>query len=569
MWTRQLGTPVDDSSQGIAIDSNSNVFISGPTRGTLGDTSFGDTDTWVAKYDNQGNLLWIEQFGTSSLDNFQGLATDINGDVYITGYTSNIEIIEGTFQVDVDNDAWVTKYDSQGNLLWNQQLGSGGSDSATGVGTDLEGNVYISGFTNGISDSANAGISIAWVTKYDSQGNLLWDQQLDAFGSEVSAGITTDINGNFYISGDTSRSADGTTLESTDAWVAKYDGEGNLLWNQQLSSVERDYSQAVTTDSEGNVYITGGTNGALDGGNAGLNDAWVAKYDGEGSLLWTEQLGTVGNDAAEGVTTDSEGNIYISGFTNETLGETNAGGLDAWVAKYDSEGNLLWTEQFGSSEDDDSQGVVIDSDGSLYLSGSTEGNLDGVNFGGEDAWVSQIIQPVIPDDGNGDSGNGDNGNVDNGNSENETDSLLNTPINRFQNTALPGTYLFAGEAESQGIRANFPNFVEEGQAFTVAVEPGDDLIRLNRFQNQNVPGTYLYAGEEESQNIRANFPNFVEEGIAFYVYPGSADIGVDFYRFQNQNVPGTYIFVAGEERQNILANFPNFVEEGVAFEVDT
>ncbi|MEM9273251.1 MAG: SBBP repeat-containing protein [Cyanobacteria bacterium P01_F01_bin.143] len=568
MWTRQLGTPVDDSSQAIAIDSNSNVFISGSTRGTLGDTNFGSTDTWVAKYDNQGNLLWTEQFGTSDLDDFQGLATDINGDVYITG--STIGTIPETFQI--DSDAWVTKYDSQGNLLWNQQLGSGGFDSATGLATDLEGNVYISGFTNGTADSANGGSSIAWVTKYDSQGNLLWDQQLDASGSEIAAGITTDIDGNFYISGDTTRSANGPNQESTDVWVAKYDGDGNFLWNQQLGSIERDYSQAITTDSEGNVYIAGGTNGALDGGNAGLNDAWVAKYDGEGSLLWTEQLGTVGNDASEGVTTDSEGNVYISGFTNETLGETNLGGSDAWVAKYDSEGNLLWTEQFGSPEDDDSKGVAIDSDGSLYLSGSTEGDLDGANFGGEDAWVSQIIQPVIPDNGNVDNGNGDNGNGDNGNgnnanSENEIDSLLNTPINRFQNSDLPGTYLFAGEAESQGIRANFPNFVEEGQAFTVAVEPGDDLIRLNRFQNSNVPGTYLYAGEEESQGIRANFPNFVEEGIAFYVYPGSADIGVDFYRFQNSNVPGTYIFVAGEERQNILANFPNFVEEGVAFEV--
>ena len=150
----------------------------------------------------------------------------------------------------------------------------------------------------------------------------------------------------------------------------------------------------------------------------------------------------------------------------------------------------------------------------------------------------------------------------------ENSDTLNTPINRFQNSELPGTYLYAGEAESQNIRANFPNLIEEGQAFKVAVEPGDNLIRLNRFQNSDLPGTYLYAGEAESQNIRVNFPNFIEEGIAFYVYDGAANLGVDVYRFQNQDLPGTYIFVTGEERQNILANFPNFVEEGVAFEVE-
>ncbi|MGK7895663.1 MAG: choice-of-anchor L domain-containing protein [Xenococcus sp. (in: cyanobacteria)] len=146
--------------------------------------------------------------------------------------------------------------------------------------------------------------------------------------------------------------------------------------------------------------------------------------------------------------------------------------------------------------------------------------------------------------------------------------LLNKPINRFRNSKIPGTYLYAGEAESQNIRENFPNLIEEGQAFKVADGPADDLIYLNRFRNSNAPGTYLYAGEAESQNIRENFPNFIEEGIAFYIYDGAANRGVDVYRLQNQNIPGTYIFVTAEERQNILANSSNFIDEGVAFEAE-
>lgn len=150
-----------------------------------------------------------------------------------------------------------------------------------------------------------------------------------------------------------------------------------------------------------------------------------------------------------------------------------------------------------------------------------------------------------------------------------TDSvLLDTPINRFQNRDLSGTYLFADEAESVSIRRNFPNFIEEGQAFRVAVEPGADLIRLNRFQNSSVPGTYLFADETESVSIRQNFPNFIEEGVAFYVYGADANKGVDYFRLQNTNVPGTYIFVDEAEKDSILANFPNdFDLEGVAFEV--
>jgi len=152
-----------------------------------------------------------------------------------------------------------------------------------------------------------------------------------------------------------------------------------------------------------------------------------------------------------------------------------------------------------------------------------------------------------------------------------TISKLNTPIRRFQNSDAPGTYLFAGEAESASIRANFKNFKEEGLAFQVGVEKNDTLLQpLFRFQNSNAPGTYLFAGEAESASIRANFKNFKnfkEEGIAFYVLEASSGIGGTFNRFQNSNAPGTYLFAGPEESASILANFKNFKLEGPAFNV--
>lgn len=153
------------------------------------------------------------------------------------------------------------------------------------------------------------------------------------------------------------------------------------------------------------------------------------------------------------------------------------------------------------------------------------------------------------------------------NPTNPIESLLNDPLFRFQNSDRPGTYIYAGVAESQSIRQNFPQFVEEGFAFKVSEKADNQLMRFNRFQNMAVPGSYLYAGEAESQSIRQNFPNFKEEGIAFYALDANANLGVDIYRFQNTALPGTYIFVAEEEKNNILANFPQFTLEGVAFEV--
>ncbi|WP_017292885.1 choice-of-anchor Q domain-containing protein [Geminocystis herdmanii] len=142
---------------------------------------------------------------------------------------------------------------------------------------------------------------------------------------------------------------------------------------------------------------------------------------------------------------------------------------------------------------------------------------------------------------------------------------FNVPIYRFQNRSVPGTYLFVGEEERRSVKANYPNFVEEGFAFNVANSGGDGLIALNRFQNSSVPGTYLFAGEAESIVIRQNFRNFVEEGVAFYVHAPGSGQGTTYNRFQNLNLPGTYLFAGPEETASITQNFPSFVNEGIAF----
>ena len=150
------------------------------------------------------------------------------------------------------------------------------------------------------------------------------------------------------------------------------------------------------------------------------------------------------------------------------------------------------------------------------------------------------------------------------------DSLLDTPIYRFQNLAVPGTYLFVREEERQTIKRDFSeSFIEEGLAFKVAPEGGDNLIPLYRFQSKLVPGTYLFAQEQERQSINRDFSeSFTEEGLAFYVYEAGSGLGTDFSRFQNTTQPGTYLFATGDERENIRVNFPIFEEEGLAFEVE-
>ncbi|MDJ0903520.1 MAG: alpha/beta fold hydrolase, partial [Xenococcus sp. MO_188.B8] len=151
------------------------------------------------------------------------------------------------------------------------------------------------------------------------------------------------------------------------------------------------------------------------------------------------------------------------------------------------------------------------------------------------------------------------------------DDILDTPFIRFQNSALPGTYIYATGAEADNIRVNFTGFIEEGVAFKAAITPDESLIPLYRFQSNQLPGSYIYVGDEERNNINAD-PNlanaFNEEGVAFYVYGAGAGIETPFSRFQNSAVPGTYLYATGDEANSIRSDFPNFMDEGFAFEAE-
>jgi len=112
------------------------------------------------------------------------------------------------------------------------------------------------------------------------------------------------------------------------------------LWTKQLGTSSSDGGSGVTTDSSGNVYVTGYTLGGLDGNtNSGSYDMFLVKYNSSGTKQWTKQLGSSGWDWGNGVTTDSSGNIYVTGYTNGGLdGNTNSGSYDIFIVKYNSSG---------------------------------------------------------------------------------------------------------------------------------------------------------------------------------------------------------------------------------------
>ena len=265
---------------------------------------------------------------------------------------------------------------------WIQLLGTSGGDYAFALTTGLDGSIYLSGDTNGSLDGQhNSGGTDAFLTKYNADGTKAWTQLLGAGGTVHAAALATGLDGSIYVTGYAFGSIDGQT-NSQGTFLTKYSADGTKVWTKLLGSSGNDQAAAVTTGLDGSVYVSGSTNSSLDGQtNSGGSDAFLTKYNADGTKDWTQLLGTSGNEYACALTTGLDGSIYVSGMTNGSLdGQTNSGGFDAFVTKYSANGTKAWTQLLGTSGMVIPYALATGLDGSIYASGSTTGSLDGQVF---------------------------------------------------------------------------------------------------------------------------------------------------------------------------------------------
>ena len=258
---------------------------------------------------------------------------------------------------------------------WIKQIGTAQYDSSESVTVDTAGNVYISGYTQGSLFGPYTGSYDPFLIKFDASGNELWSTQIATTENDYCQSVAVDAMGNAYISGTTWGNLGGPNAGFTDAFLTKLDTSGNELWSTQIGSSVDEYCKSVAVDAVGNAYISGYTFGSLSEPNAGGSDAFLTKFDTAGNELWTKQIGTTAWDQSFSVAVDVAGSVYISG----SFGEPGPGNADAFLIKFDSTGNELWTKQIGTLKDDVSYSVAVSAAGNVYITGDTYGNLSGTN----------------------------------------------------------------------------------------------------------------------------------------------------------------------------------------------
>jgi hypothetical protein len=353
---------------------------------------------FLAKYDPNGNVLWAKG-GYGDGNNIKSFSadTDQDGNIFAIGNFTGTSIMLDTYTLtNVGGiDSYLAKYDPNGNVLWAKSIGSAdGFEFTLSVKTDLTNNVYVTGYSTSSvltigTNTFNNSSAMMYLVKYDAAGNVLWVKKGD--GNAGGYAVTTDKAKNVFITGsfgNPTMTIDTQTLTNVDNnsffYIAKFDSTGSLLWMKNESC---GYGYGLSTNFAGDLFVTGGTGGtptptsSVGSYTFANKDVFISKYDSNGNVVWAKGIGS-GSDYAYAVSTDVS-NIYATGrFNSPLVFGTNTLTVPAgyvnpiYFARFDFNGNFVSATALdvGNGSNNHQNWICADAFSNVYVTGFFQTN---------------------------------------------------------------------------------------------------------------------------------------------------------------------------------------------------
>jgi len=434
VWVQKGGGAGRDHGYSVATDGASNVIVTGlistPSATFSGRTLVptGPVSAFIAKYDSHGNLLFARLAGNMGYSEGVSVSLDPAGNILLAGvYTGYAVFGATTLNPGAGTGAaFIAKYDLNGTPLWATQVVSTHSNgpSVNGISSDSAGNILVAGsawgnIIFGTQTLQGRGLNDAFVAKLSPSGQFLWAASGGTTGYDSASSVSADATGNVVVTGyygayggagmvATFGSASLTSVGGGDWFLAKYDANGSLKWATSAGGPGLDIPFSSRTDQSGNIYVGGQFSGNASFGKlhvtgAGSDHMVVVKYDGSGNSLWANAA--IGTSRSRGlsVALDTHQNPYLAGEFQGSLDFgvnvlSSAGGFDAFIAKFSSQGAPVWAKRAGGAGDDSSYAVAIASDGSIFLTGGilAPADFDGVAVTPDkngDTYVAKLQEP--------------------------------------------------------------------------------------------------------------------------------------------------------------------------------
>ncbi len=339
---------------------------------------------------------WVKSFGGTGTDYPDAITAYSNG-YYLTGeFTGTVSFGSSLSMTSKGNvDYFIVKYDSSGNAIWGKSGGGTLTDRGWGVAVDKLGNVITTGCYYGSATFdtktlVSAGNLDAFTAKYDSSGNLLWIKDGKSVSQTQTQAIGVDALNNVYVAGYFGSSTvntvtfDSITITSNgqrDILIAKFDKDGNIKWVINAGgSSSGEEAKDIAVDVDGNVYVTGMYVDTAYFGSSKLvsyggQEIFIAKYNTNGQLIWAKTAGSSKNDdIGYGVALDNLGHLYVGGAFDSTAkfgnySATTSDTQDVFITKMDTAGNFLWVKEFGGPGNDYCKNLKVDAEGNCIASG--------------------------------------------------------------------------------------------------------------------------------------------------------------------------------------------------------
>ena len=413
LWSAQIGTDRPDVGAGAAVSTSGLTCIYGQTEGDFDTPGPADTDVFVACYDKSGTFKWVRQIGTEGTEQAANqFAVAPNGDVYIAGTTDGE--FPGEFH-DGGQDVFVAKFSRKGVLRWVKQFGGRYDDQAWGLTRARSGDLYLAVETTSddfpagsLTDNEFVGKMDSVLVKLSRDAELKWARQFGTTEDDWAWGVHVSRGGDVYIAGSTFADIDGAGPEQfhssnstkADGFLLRFNRNGERIWSRQFGGPDNDQFYGVGSDSFGDVYVAGFTEGALGTtgllSNAGGTDGVVMKWSRDGEQRWVHQHGSAGSEHEWGLFVDKKDRIFVGGYTTGALaGYQNLGSTDAYILRLDVTGNSAAHRQFGTAGTDSTEAygvpIAVSSWGNVVISGTTDSAIWGqANAGYTDAFITQL-----------------------------------------------------------------------------------------------------------------------------------------------------------------------------------
>jgi hypothetical protein len=376
------------TAQSTVVDANGNAYMVGAATGNFGDQlNQGTQDVYLTKYDSAGNLQWTKLLGSAGSASATSLALNPGGGVVVAGSTT--ADLTTTAVADGNSDSFVAKYDADGNQTWTTQIQTLNQNQASSVSVDASGNIYIGGQVTGIigAGQTNAGGNDGYIVKLDSKGKLVYEQQLGTSGNDTVAATSVTASGDLVVASVQNGHAilskyAGGDATSAPAWQMDL---GALQNGGSISGLAVSGDQIYVSGSTQNAALNAGGAATVANASSGSSDAFVFNTTDNGASAtanYISYVGTSGIDKAGGLTVGSDGTVYLTGTTTGTFaGQVrNADGVNnMFVAALASNGSIDWTRQYGGANGQSTgQGIAIDQTGSSVLDalGLPRGSVD-------------------------------------------------------------------------------------------------------------------------------------------------------------------------------------------------